>query len=32
MRKPNSIVDAIEAYEARHWPLGKDPTVRSGKG
>ena len=26
------IVDAIEAYEARRWPLGKDPTVPGGKG
>jgi hypothetical protein len=24
--------DAIEAYEARRWPLGKDPTVPGGKG
>jgi len=24
-----AIVDAIEAYEARRWPLGKDPTVPS---
>jgi hypothetical protein len=27
-----AIVDAIEAYEARRWPLGKDPTVPGGKG
>jgi hypothetical protein len=22
-----TIVDAIEAYEAKRWPLGKDPNV-----
>jgi hypothetical protein len=22
-----SIFDAIEAYEARRWPLGRDPTM-----
>jgi hypothetical protein len=27
-----AIVDAIEAYEARRWPLGKDPAVPHGKG
>jgi len=27
-----AIVDAIEAYEAPRWPLGKDPTVPGGKG
>jgi hypothetical protein len=27
-----AIVDAIEAYEARRWPLGKVPTVPGGKG
>jgi hypothetical protein len=27
-----TIVDAIEAYEARRWPLGKDPAVPGGKG
>ena len=26
------IVDLLEAYEARRWPLGKDPTVPGGKG
>jgi hypothetical protein len=26
------IVDLIEAYEARRWPLGKDPNVLEGKG
>ena len=26
------IVDAIEAYEAERWPLGRDPSVPSGKG
>ena len=27
-----AIVDAIEAYEARRWPLGRDPSVPGGKG
>jgi hypothetical protein len=27
-----AIIDAIEAYEARQWPLGKDATVRGGEG
>jgi hypothetical protein len=27
-----AIVDAIEAYEARRRPLGKDPMVSGGKG
>jgi hypothetical protein len=27
-----AIVDAIEAYEARRWPFGKDPNVPGGKG
>jgi peptidoglycan/LPS O-acetylase OafA/YrhL len=27
-----AVVDAIEAYEARRWPLGKDPAVPGGKG
>jgi hypothetical protein len=27
-----AIVDAIEAYEAKRWPLGKDPNVPGGKG
>ena len=27
-----AIVDFLEAYEARRWPLGKDPTVPGGKG
>ena len=27
-----AIVDAIEAYEAIRWPLGKDPNVPGGKG
>jgi hypothetical protein len=27
-----AIVDLIEAYEAKRWPLGKDPNVRGGKG
>jgi hypothetical protein len=27
-----TIVDLIEAYEARRWPLGKDPNVLEGKG
>ena len=26
------IVDLLEAYEAKRWPLGKDPTVPGGKG
>jgi hypothetical protein len=27
-----AIIDAIEAYEANRWPLGKDPNVAGGKG
>jgi hypothetical protein len=27
-----AIVDAIEAYAARRWPLGRDPAVPHGKG
>ena len=27
-----AIIDAIEAYEAKRWPLGKDPNVPGGKG
>jgi hypothetical protein len=27
-----SIVDLIEAYEAKRWPPGNDPNVRGGKG
>ena len=27
-----AIVDAIEAYEAKRWPLGKNPNVPGGKG
>jgi hypothetical protein len=27
-----AIVDAIEAYEARRWPLGRDPSVPGRKG
>jgi hypothetical protein len=27
-----AVVDAIEAYEAKRWPLGRDPSVPSGKG
>jgi hypothetical protein len=27
-----AIVDAIDAYEAERWPLGKDPNVPGGKG
>jgi hypothetical protein len=27
-----AIVDAIEAYEAKRWPLGKDPNVPGGEG
>jgi hypothetical protein len=26
------IIDLIEAYEVKRWPLGKDPTVPGGKG
>jgi hypothetical protein len=26
------IVGLIEAYEAKRWPLGKDPNVPGGKG
>jgi hypothetical protein len=33
-RRPSSrrFIDAIEAYEAKQWPLGKDPAVPGGKG
>ena len=27
-----AIVDAIEAYEAKRCPLGRDPSVPGGKG
>ena len=27
-----AIIDAIEAYEAKRWPLAKDPNVPGGKG
>jgi hypothetical protein len=27
-----AIIDAIEAYEAKRWPLGKEPDVPGGKG
>jgi hypothetical protein len=27
-----AIVDVIEAYEQKRWPLGKDPNVPGGKG
>ena len=27
-----SIVDLLESYEAKRWPLGKDPAVARGKG
>jgi hypothetical protein len=27
-----AIVDLIEAYEAKRWPLGRDPNVPGGKG
>jgi hypothetical protein len=27
-----AVIDAIEAYEARRWPLGKDLSVAGGKG
>jgi hypothetical protein len=27
-----AIVDAIDAYEAQRWPLGKAPSVPRGKG
>jgi hypothetical protein len=27
-----TLVDAIEAYEARRWPQGRDPSVLGGKG
>jgi hypothetical protein len=26
-----AIIDLIEAYEAKRWPLGKDPNVPGGK-
>jgi hypothetical protein len=28
----HAIVDLIEAYEAKRWPLGKDSNVPGGKG
>jgi hypothetical protein len=27
-----AIAEAIEAYEQKRWPLGKDPNVPGGKG
>ena len=27
-----AIVDLLEAYEAKRWPLGRDPSVPGGKG
>jgi hypothetical protein len=27
-----AIVDLIEAYEVKRWPLGRDPNVPGGKG
>jgi hypothetical protein len=30
--KLKAIVDLIEAYEGKCWPLGKDPDVPDGKG
>ena len=27
-----AIVDAIEAYEAKRWPQGRDPSIPGGKG
>jgi hypothetical protein len=27
-----AIINAIEAYEVKRWPLGKDPAVQGGKG
>jgi hypothetical protein len=30
--KLEAIIDAIEAYEAKRWPLGRDPSVPGGKG
>jgi hypothetical protein len=27
-----AVVDGIEAYEAKRWPLGRDPSVPGGKG
>ena len=27
-----AVTDTIEAYEARRWPLGRDPNVVNGKG
>jgi len=27
-----AIVDLLEAYEVKRWPLGKDPSVPGGKG
>ena len=26
------IVDLLEAYETKRWPLGRDPSVPGGKG
>ena len=27
-----AVTDALEAYESKRWPLGKDPNVPGGKG
>jgi hypothetical protein len=27
-----TIVDLLEAYEVKRWPVGKDPNVPRGKG
>ena len=27
-----AILDLLEAYECKRWPLGRDPTVPGGKG